>query len=270
MTRAGTSRAFALPLVIILSLVVGLMVAVMLERQTAQSLSVVRQIKGYQSHHTELGVRNLVDGWLKSISPRVLEDIDSEERHILDIRAGDGWTCEIYIGDAQGRVLTNFDGLGGEQLSRARRIARAYRRMGGEPDRTREAGPVEISLRSASRDAILAVAMSVLDDEDLAADFTDRIVTVRDRDDLNDGSAATAAAELGAENDARASLQALLTMTPRLYGVRVVLIGPGQNDPELEFEGLAMFRGGQQGVGQRISKDSEFLSWRPGVPIDDE
>jgi len=268
MTRADQSHAFALPLVIMLTLVAGLTIAVMLERQTTQTMSVMRQIDGYQTHHTELGVRNLVDGWLKSISQKSLENVTADEQHILDITSG-GTTYSIYISDAQGTVLLGFEGLEGQQLSRARMIARAYRPADPDSDQGREVGPVEISMRAASPEAIRAVAMSVLNDEGMADDFADRLISLRNRDNLTDGSVAATAAELGIDNDARASLQSLITLSPKLFSIRTVRNG-SNDEPEEEFFGLAQFRSGQQGVGQRISKDSEFLSWRAGEPIDDE
>ena len=253
------NRAYALPLVLLLALVAGLTLTAMLERQSAQALTVSRLVEGYDAHHAERGVRELADGWLKSVTSQALSGaVDTEPRHALRVRLDDDRTLDLYVSQAQHRLLSRFDGLAAHDTADARRILRAARRLGVEPE-TRPAGPVAVAVATASRDTLRAVALSVLDDEDLADSLADALIRERDRKPVTEGSVASVANSLGIEADTRAGLVRLLTSSPSLFAVRAKLHAPGRT---VVYEGLATLAGGGSAAGAPVSRDSSFLSWR--------
>jgi len=253
------NRGYALPLVLLLALVAGMTVAAMLGRQSAQALMVNRLIERYHAHHAERGVRELADGWIKSITAQTLaEAVDTEPRHALHVRLDDDRTLDLYISQAQHTALSRFDGLPARDAADARRILRAARRLGVTLE-TRQAGPVAIAVADASRDTLRAVALSVLDDEDRADSLADALIRERERRPVTQGSVASVANTLGIESDARAGLVRLLTSSPVLFAVRAEIHAP---EGDAAYEGLATLSGAAGSAGSPVSRDSSFLSWR--------
>lgn len=249
-----TRRGYAMPMVVLLSLVAGLMVAVMVERQSAQRLTSERRIDGYRDHHAERGVRELADTWLKSITVNALAElVEDGEKHLLDIGLDDERTLSLHVSEAQGGILADTRGLSEQDLREARSILRA---AGASEVERRAIGPVAISGRSAGEDAIRAVALAVIDNEDLADQFVGEFLRHRRRQ-LTDGSVASVANTIGVESDQRVMLARLIVATPSLFRVRAELTGGSR---EVSYEGFALLGPGSARSG-RVSRDSSFLSW---------
>ena len=95
---------------------------VMLERQSAQSLTIGRQVSGYDEHHASRGMKEAIDAWIRSSPRRSLRDrLDASGRAFeIDLPTGiDGkglQTLAISLADAQGTILNEFTGFTGQPL----------------------------------------------------------------------------------------------------------------------------------------------------------
>jgi hypothetical protein len=118
-------RAFIMPLVLMLTMVLTLTAAFVLQRQGSQSMIQRRHMAQYESHHTTRGVADVIEAWLtgggryKSFRDR----IDGDGK-ILDITVPDGLSVKsqgsdvlrISVKDAQGTLLSDFSGLTGQSF----------------------------------------------------------------------------------------------------------------------------------------------------------
>src|SRR5438034_8251573 len=141
-----------MPMVILLALVVGIMTAVMLERQSAQSLTVQRQLHEYRDHHFSRGVREVVGQWTDTLSGQPIEKMIQDDGHVLDITSADGGWLAIYMFDGQGSALVDFSGLNEQEHTDALGILQAMSALSGDnPDSAwlRAVGPVKICAASA-------------------------------------------------------------------------------------------------------------------------
>ena len=160
--RAIHRQAFALPLVVLLSMVATMAIAVMLERQGSQTKSTIRHMRWTQDRHLERGVREITGAWLTGASRR-LDDIAAEGGHALDLTMADGRTFRIDIEDAQGSILAAFEGVSEAEMGFAQSAYDAI--LLRAPDAstldawTREVGPAAISAMTAP-EAVLAAAVT--------------------------------------------------------------------------------------------------------------
>lgn len=99
------SRGFALPMVILLSLVVGLSVATMLSRQSNQERAAMHSIETYQLEHAARGMRELADGWRESISLDTLtEFVIDGPREAIRVSLADGSFVTLVADLSQGTL----------------------------------------------------------------------------------------------------------------------------------------------------------------------
>src|SRR5262249_23640476 len=68
MARRGREHrpAFALPMVVLLTLVAAVTLTVILERQAADALTVRRQIGNYEAQHVARGLGEILETWVNS------------------------------------------------------------------------------------------------------------------------------------------------------------------------------------------------------------
>ena len=100
-------RGYALVIVVLLTVVVGLTAAVGLQRQSSESLSVARQVAAYQQHHASRGMQEAIGVWLRAVNARTVGESLGEGGHALDISLADGSTLSVYLHDGQGTALAD-------------------------------------------------------------------------------------------------------------------------------------------------------------------
>ncbi|MCA9298618.1 MAG: hypothetical protein KDA28_06100, partial [Phycisphaerales bacterium] len=93
--------AFAIPMVILLTIVMSLMIAVMLERNGAQRLQVRRTLESYNDHHMKKGVQEIVNAWLRTLPNAPLAELLGEDGKIVEISMLDGVRLTIFLEDGQ-------------------------------------------------------------------------------------------------------------------------------------------------------------------------
>ncbi|UYV13560.1 MAG: hypothetical protein NCW75_04575 [Phycisphaera sp.] len=231
--HAHRARAFALPLVVLLSMVATMAIAVMLERQGQQTRATVRQMRWTQDRHLERGVREIAGSWLTGASRR-LNEIAKEGGHALDLNMEDGRTIRLDIEDAQGSVLSVFDGVSENELPFAQGAYDTIQLRAGDQETldrwTRTVGPAAISAVTAPEEVLAAAASPMIGDGQASAMARD-IVLAREgaADSVGTQWLRQVIAEYMTEMEDRRIMQRLLVAEPDLWRLRItVLDGRGR------------------------------------------
>lgn len=211
-------------MVILLAMVVGIMSAVMLERETTQRLSAERMIESYREHHTARGAREVISAWLVTLAGQPLERMIAPDGRVLDVRRPNGSVVRVYLEDGQGSVLTDLTGVVGEDLELARAIReRLAETAGGRPDDewVRRVGPVKISAGGAPEPVLEAAAFAVRGAREAARAFAREVVEARRDGELTQAELGLALERAGLSAEERARIDRILIPKPELWLVRV-------------------------------------------------
>ncbi|MEQ8770156.1 MAG: hypothetical protein RIB60_06570 [Phycisphaerales bacterium] len=276
--RVPSRRAYILVVVVMLTIVVGMMAAVGLNRQGAQSLEVTRQTRAYQQHHAARGIQEAIGVWLRTVSARNLADALGERGHALDITLDGGVTLEVYLHDGQGSALADLSGVVQAEVDIAgATLANLQNLVGDERFSlyTREGGPAAVSINAAPEPVIRAVLLSTLT-EAMTDEMTDAIMDMRSagtrltRNDLTE--ALTAVGATGVE---RTAVTRMITEQPEVWWVTVI----GRHTIRgvtARYGGLVVLRSASR--GGTSAGTSSFVSWQdlgvgprrvsppPGIP----
>ncbi|MGD1916646.1 MAG: hypothetical protein ACFCBV_10735 [Phycisphaerales bacterium] len=259
-----TRRAFALPLVVLLSMIATMAIAVMLERQGQQTKSTIRHMRWTQDRHLERGVREITGAWLTGASRR-LDDIAGEGGHAIDLTMADGRTFRIDVEDAQGSILTIFEGVSEAELPFAEGAYDAI--LLRAPDDitldawTRQVGPAAISAMTAPEDVLAAAAMPMIGEGPAAAMARDIVL---EREEAAQGVGTQwlrrIVAEYFTELDQRRSVQRLITANPSLWRLRITVL-----DRRGQFS--SMYEAIVEVDGREIRKRADSGEFRPLGPF---
>lgn len=218
-------RAFALPLVVMLSLAGTLMIAVMLDRQTGQTLNLGRQIAGARSFHLQRGMREIFQAWaneqtrLGGRQTPLRNSIELDGR-IGDLSLPDGTRIVMYAFDAQGKI--RLDGPGFSQQERDD-VQALLDSVGTIPENqrramTRDLGPVPVSIFSAPVELLSDIVTHVTEGVH-QTDVLDAILALRDDPRAQNNGLSKPEISQHLEDGQSELLQRVLTMTPRLWEV---------------------------------------------------
>ncbi len=223
--RTTSRRGYVLVLVVLLTMVVALMGAVGLNRQGAQTLTVVRQVEAYRAHHAARGIQEAIGVWLRTVNTRGLADSLGEDGHALDITLDGGYSLQIYLHDGQGTALADLSGVVRAEQDRAGAALINLQNLVGDEhfdEYVREGGPAAVSLNTASEPVLRAVLLATLT-EAMADEMTSIILDLRsggvrlDRSDLTEALTA-----VGATGDERTAVTQSITDTTEVWWVTVV------------------------------------------------
>ena len=261
-------RAFALPLVVILSMVATMGIAVMLQRQGQQTLSTIRHMRWTQDRHLERGVREVAGAWLTGASRR-LNDIASEGGHALDLLMGNGRTIRLDIEDAQGSILSTFEGVPESELPFAESAFEAILQRAADAEVlegwTRSVGPAAISAVSAPEEVIAAAASTFVGDSQASAMARDIVLAREDAGGLSGSQwLRQILAEYVTELEDRRTLQRLLVAEPELWRLRISVLD-GRDRLTSMYEAVVHVDGRE--IRQRADAGAfaplgPFLLWR--------
>ncbi|MEO1007294.1 MAG: hypothetical protein AAFX79_01875 [Planctomycetota bacterium] len=268
-------RGFALPLVVLLAMVATIAMAVMMQRQGQQNLTLVRQVQWTKDRHLERGLREVIGAWLPSAGRR-LGEISSQGGHALDIQFDDGRSVRVEVFDAQGSALANFDGIRESQLDEAVTVLEAVEEAAGGGDTferwTRDIGPLQISARTAPEPLIAAAASAALS-PGRAADLARDLVLAREEPDAAGGShwmrrLISDYSETGQE---RTLLTAVFTAEADLWSLRITVYDQ-DGDPRDRYEALVEVDGRE--IRRRTDSGQfaplgPFQRWRRVPSIED-
>lgn len=164
--RGGSSRrGFALVLVAMVALIAGFVVVLLLERADTLKRAQKREIDAYTAHHTQAGLKEFVDWWAGAFRRRDAGVDESSGTVGFDMQLSGNQRLKVRFYDAQGSMRLRT--VGEERshpyiLNRAAAdlVARGF--TGAEY--IRERGPGRVSIHSAPREVLSALARGVSPD----------------------------------------------------------------------------------------------------------
>jgi hypothetical protein len=215
------TRGFALPLVIAFALVAGVLLAMMLERQTAHLLTHQRQYESYQFSHATRGLGESIDAWIRSNQTKPIADALDRDGWAFDLATEAGGAVKVYLFDGQGLALADLSGLRRDLAEAGLEVLRALRDLHPEEAGrlVRREGPLAVSVNAAPPEVLEAVIDSVLRGEG-TKDLMSEISVGRGGTRVIDDEALTRVfADSQVPQELKARLQGLLTASPILWRV---------------------------------------------------
>jgi hypothetical protein len=273
------SRGFALPIVLVLALVTGILAAVVLERQSYQRRAVSRQLAAYQDTHFERGVREVVSQWTDTLTGQPIEKLLDEDGHALDIERPDGSVVSIYLFDGQGTALSEPSGLVEQDVKDAAGVLeRLTERLGRRrllesgAEFVRPVGPARVCAASAPREVLEAIA-SYAKGGKSGTRFADSLMDARKDDDVSEADLNTAFSAGDLSTEERAIAKRLLVVSPELWNTVVDVYVPGAVGGGLvaRYGGRFLMQNAATGNWKNSTVVSlgKFLSWE-ALPVGDE
>lgn len=222
--NSRSTRAFALPLVILLTLVVSVLTAAMLGRQYAQSSGVSRQKDRYSDGHWGLGIREVVDHWLKSMGAKPIRESLGIGGKGLEIELADGTVITVYLRDAQDTLMAESAALSTDDAADLKATLDALREEVPSPaarrSLLRRTGPAGVSLGSGRTELLKAIgraAAGPIKSDDLYRG----LIALRDRPKVTQNDLNALGGELALEEDQKRRLSRLVHVEPSLWYAEV-------------------------------------------------
>lgn len=270
-------RGFVLPVIILLTIMVGTLIAIMLQRHIARAKIVERQLRAYQEHHGSRSLQAVVEAWLKTptAQPREIGEMLEEDGLAFTVNPGDGTTINVHLFPGQGTLLTRIAALRDEDRAAAELSVQLLRGLVRREDeyvlRTRSAGPLAVDVNTASPEVLMAVVQGVLDDTPGARRYESALLSA-----ANEGGGVSLqimsniATEAGIEAEQRTLLSRFLTVTPELWRFRIDMFGsPTLGSPLLgQYTGLLLLGNATVTSGNAFEQPPPFLSWESVNPDD--
>ncbi|MCC6426461.1 MAG: hypothetical protein IT435_06540 [Phycisphaerales bacterium] len=218
-------RAFALPLVVMLALAGTILLSVMLDRQSGQTLGLARQTASAREFHFARGLREIFQSWAGAQLRGAGRQSPLRNALDLDGRVGeitlvDGTHITMYAFEAQGTPRSDFTGLTRQEREDARAILEAIGPI--PPNRrareTREFGPLPVSVFSAPIETLSAIVEHVTAGVH-ASDILEALMALRDDPQTTNSGLSKPEITQHLEDEQSDELQRMLTLTPRLWEV---------------------------------------------------
>jgi hypothetical protein len=233
-------RAFALPVVLMVSLALATLITVLLDRFGSQTRSVSGIVRSYESYHAGKGLHQLFEAWLRNSTSGRLSGKLGENGLALTAQLSEGLTpyansaetVKLYLADGQGSILAEPGGLPAEDVALAQAIINAAKDLDASAGSNtsssgdaaegainrRQFGPIAVSLKSATPRTLRAAVSGAT-----AGEKVEEIVAelIKARDDLNVASTAVSeiANKAGLTGDARANLLKVITVDPTMWTI---------------------------------------------------
>lgn len=273
-TTGVRARGFAMPIVIILALVVGIFAAVLLERQAAQRLLVDRQVRSYAQHHFERGIREVVGAWTDTLAGQPLSRLIADDGHVLDLEVPGGGLAAVYMFDGQGTMLSDPRGLTAEEKDDAYGLIDALGVLTGDqadPGLFRPVGPVRVCAASAPPEILEAAVMYASGGRASGRRFVQTLVEAREKAELTQADLETAQNLAGVSAEQRPIITRILTIRPELWAMIVDVYDPAMpmpdGGPSVRYGGrLVLPVGGGARASSTLQSLGKFLSWEE-LPI---
>ncbi|MEI7658699.1 MAG: hypothetical protein WCK33_11605 [Phycisphaerae bacterium] len=260
----------ALPIVLLLVLVAGVVISMMMDRHVAQALTVQRELQQYAFHHASKGVQEAVEAWLRlSGAGRNMNDAIELDGHAFDMTLDDGSMVRVSLFDAQGGVLVEMAGLSQEarELGRAM-VGELQDAAGPEAARfIRREGPLPVSVNAAPPE-VLAAAVSAAADGENVQSIVDEILHARESEAISQESLNEVLTKANAPPEIRPRLGLVLTAQPSLWRVVAEVQGSRaaySGRSGRRFCGLVVLSGNLSGNSKdratALQRNSMITSW---------
>lgn len=266
-----TGRGFVMPVVVLLGLAGGLIVAVALERSSQRQTIVRRQLEEYRESHRQRGVREIVATWLRYSHEQDVAELSGGEDGggAFSIDLGGGSSLRVSLRPAHGTARIGAVGLSQADGAAADRTEAELRELVGEAGlrtRTRGVGPLSVDVDSTPVDVLRAVIAGAIEEPELAEGFSSSLLDLMVmRGEFDPSMISIAGMEAGLEAEARARLTEVLLAGPTLWLVRAEWherSAPGRRASLSEvFEGLVDLSPEAFRVRGSGHSSELFLSW---------
>ena len=218
-------RGFTLMLALVAFALSSAVMAWSLSRLNIRAVAAQTQVDTYRRHHDALSYRDIAKLWLQKINePRLrsVADLAHTPGPHFVVELPTGVLLELYLRDAQGRLMTNLASI--NNPSQATRIVRALGRIPDDRgDLVRTFGPYQVSLRAADDTLLEAIA-----DGDGAV--ADALRAARDaaldEESDDDGNILAALSAAGVDTAAATAAAGMLTDRASLFAVDIRAIPP--------------------------------------------
>lgn len=230
-------RGFVMPLVVLMALVTSMMVAVLLNRNAVRRSDAEWELNSYVEEHRQRGVREIVAVWLQFTGQQDFESMLGSDGTAFTLDYSGGRRLVVKLLPAQGAPVIDPEGVDVSQVQgtilspKLQRdiVERTAEILGSRAESLgRRSGPIAVSLYDASAEVIRAMAQAVLQNDQLAEEYTNQLLRRRDEASAVDRPALlNLARDVGIPDNQQTQLAAMWTTLPALWSVRVELTGPG-------------------------------------------
>jgi len=256
--------------VLLLVLISGIVIAVMMERHTAQAITVQRELQGYTFHHSSKGSQEAIEAWLRySGAIRNMAEALDSDGHAFDITLDNGQTIRVSLFDAQDGVLAELAGLPTQSRELARVVLEELQsKAGNQAVRfVRREGPLAVSANS-SPDEVLYAAINAITEGEGTEQLVAEITHNRQEGALTPQSLNEIYTRVSLSPDARGRIGQVLTAQPTLW--RVVAEAEASQavyprPPARRFCGLVVVSGAgannPRDRASQLQRNSMIISW---------
>ncbi|MBX3365111.1 MAG: hypothetical protein KF866_10125 [Phycisphaeraceae bacterium] len=271
-TSARSAHArpgFAMVLVLLLIATSSLAVVTMLERQSAHSRAVRRHIDRYTTHHSLRGLWETLEVRLATFASLSVVDLVREDPHLFDLLLGDRSVLAVSLADGQGTLLQTFTSLTGDEPNVGQGLLDALAMEVAPTDLgrfVRDAGPLSVSLPSASDEVIRAIAAYIMQGE-RSDGLSRELIALRDAGEVTSAKINTVGSSTNLAPIQRSRLNQLVVDRPTIWKLDVRYFAPefAGRPGELvaRFEGIAQIASRTSAGGNT----TRILSLRP-LPLE--
>jgi hypothetical protein len=242
-----TRRGFALPLVVLLTLIASLSLVLLLERRAVAHRTVQRQVQTYSAHHRAAGIQETITQWLGTTRVRGRESLSDTGLAFRLVLPG-GEEIRVGMEDGQGAALIDETNLTAERRTIVRRMREYLAQQPPElTDRaTRAVGPAEISIRAAPAIVIDALVVAIVD-PDRQERAVEAILSRRNAGLLTREELPRALTDVGVTDEERDLILSMLVESPSVWQI-VAEIADSR--------------------GRRLSRSGGLMEWRPEARSD--
>jgi len=269
-------RGYAVPVVLLVAMAGGAMIAVMLNRSGTLDLASRRQRTASVEHHLSLGVQETAATWLGAVGNLDMGALLEDDGLACTAKLDNRREIRIYFEDAQGalntdeaiytpaqrEVVARVEELLGGNTPQGRTQGRDDDAQFGQSSLTRRTGPKGINVNSAPERVLIALASALLEDDAAGVRVADALIRGRAEDPLRAGEARSAVSATGIEG--ASDILDWLVYESALWRVRADLMeppGPGRR-PVLvrRYTGVAVRDLG--GTGGSVPPQAMFEGWK--------
>jgi len=265
---AQTRRGFAIAMVVLLMVVVGLTVGVAMTRLSAQSKTIARQVGKYQDHHLGRGLQEAIGAWLRQQNGRDLLDVlGVEDGHAMDIMLADGSQVSVYLRDAQGAALSNLTGQPDRQIEEGGLLLRNLSLSTTESEflrLTRPFGPMPISINSAP-DRVLEAAAQMVAGESSQRFLSELEILRSQAAKITRAQLSAASQSAGLTTEQRAAALRTFAVDIELWAVIIeVRAGRGMHSGRLisRYGGITRIRVNARNSAGNPMEIGAFITWK--------
>jgi len=262
---------FALPLVVLLTVIAGILLAAMLDRFGTQQTFAQRQLEQYRDHHIARGLQEAMQAWVNSIDTQTqsLKASLGERGKAFDLEL-DGQRVTVYLQDGQGTALAEFAGLTTDEMRVAADVLDQLQKQDRQEARQliRREGPLAVSVKAADERVLMAVARACCDSS-RASRVVAEVMRVRDDEEFTIATMAEAFTKAAVEGEERVKLMQMLVTEPTLY--RGVAEAPRQGGGVIRYTFNVLIPSGanRARMSGGVTRPMAVMDWQRDRSADD-